>query len=398
MPRILHTADWHLGKRLFDFRLLDAQRQALAGLLDVIDAELPDLVVLAGDVFDAPVPPVGALQAWGWIAEAIVDERGVPLVVIPGNHDSAERIAMNANVARRSGLFVLHELATAHRPVRVGGIDVVALPFHKPPHVRALADAASGDGASPAAPVLGDFDYDAAIAWLLRRARTVRDPAVPTVLVAHAFVAGGGEEDAGEDPLMVGGAGAVTAATLAGFDYVALGHLPVPRALAGHPSARYAGSLYPYAFGEANDKSVTIVDLADQPGLPATIRTAPLPTQPRVRLVEGISFDQAIEDGLRASAAGDPAVADYLLLRVTDRAPIDHALARLREVYPHALLEQPVVDVPVEARCMPGDARTLSVEDAFLAFYRHVFDAPPGEVERDVLREALTADPVEAGA
>ena len=404
MPRILHTADWHLGKRLHDFRLLDEQRQALERLLAVVDAEAPDLVLVAGDVFDVPVPPVGALQLWAWIAAQIVDERGVPLVVIPGNHDSAERIAMNAQVARRAGLFVLNTLATAHTFVRIAGVDVLGIPFHKPPHVRALAagtDEADAGAASrsnaahagaPAPAEIGDFDYDAAMTWLLARARDRRDPHVPTVLAAHAFVAGAGEEDEGEDPLMVGGAGAVLPRTLAGFDYVALGHLHAPRALPGHGNVRYAGSLYPYAFGEANAKSVTIVDLADDRGAPPEIRSVPLRVERQVRLIEGVTFDDAIDEGLRLRTAGDPRADDYLLLRVSDRGPIDHALSRLREVYPHALLEQPVVDVHLDARRLPGDARTLSVEDAFLAFYDHVTGAPPSDLEHEVLREALSAD------
>jgi len=399
MPRILHTADWHLGKRLHDFRLLDEQRQALERLLAVVDAEAPDLVLVAGDVFDVPVPPVGALQLWAWIAGQIVDERGVPLVVIPGNHDSAERIAMNAQVARRAGLFVLNTLAAAHVAVRIAGVDVLGVPFHKPPHVRALAAGSDeADAAAPAPAEIGDFDYDAAMAWLLVRARERRDPNVPTVLAAHAYVAGAGAEDEGEDPLMVGGAGAVMPRTLAGFDYVALGHLHAPRALPGHRSVRYAGSLYPYAFGEANAKSVTIVDLAGDVGAAPEIRSVPLRAERQVRLIEGVTFADAIDQGLRARTAGDPRVDDYLLLRVSDRGPIDHALSRLREVYPHALLEQPVVDVHLDARRLPGDARTLSVEDAFLAFYDHVTGAAPSELEREILREALSADDEAASA
>ena len=83
---------------------------------------------------------------------------------------------------------------------------------------------------------------------------------------------------------------------------------------------------------------------------------------------------------------------DYLLVRVTDRDPIDHALARLREVHPHALLEQPVVEVRSEARRLAGDARTIRVEDAFLAFYESVFGEAPGELESEILRAVLAGE------
>ena len=427
MPRVLHTADWHLGKRLHDFWLLDEQREALTRLLEVVDDERPDLVAVAGDLFDVPVPQVRALQLWEWAADEIVGRRGVPMVVIPGNHDHAERIAMNARMARRAGLYVLNDLAAAHRPVRVAGVDVFGVPFHKPPHVRALAsrrDAegrdlgdgsgrktdvdADGETDADAAGQLGDFDYDAAMGWLLERARAERSGDAPSLLLAHAFVDGAGEEPDGEAAIVVGGAGGVRPGTLAGFDYVALGHLHGPRTLAAPAPVRYAGSLYPYAFGEPNEKSVTVVDLPARPGGAAPVRTVPLPVRRRVRLVTGRSFEEVILAGEAARAAQSadderareggldaddvPHPDDYLLVRVTDRDPIDHALSRLREVHPHALLEQPVVEVRSEARRLPGDARTLRVEDAFAAFYESVFGEAPNELEAEILRSVLAGD------
>ena len=388
MPTFLHTADWHLGKRLHAFRLIEQQREALERLLDVVDAERPAAVLVAGDVFDAPVPPLEALELWDWVVGELVDARRVPVVAIPGNHDHAVRLAVNARVARGAGLHVLHDLERAHEPVRIAGVDVFGLPFHKPPHVRALAHRVG-------APLeVDDYDYDAAMAWLLARVR--RDPDVPSVLVAHAFVAGGGSEPEGEDAVMVGGAGAVQPATLGGFDYVALGHLHAPRALPGFDRVRYAGSPYPYAFGEAGAKGVALVDLPDRTGGAVAIRPVPLPATRQVRVVEDVAFDDALAAGSAARRACDPRADDYLKLVVTDRGPIAHALDRLREVHPFALLEQPVTDVPARGRTVPDDVRTLSLEDLFRDFYRATFDDEPGALELDVLREALAADAEDA--
>ena len=398
MPRVLHTADWHLGKRLHDFWLLDDQRDALDRLADVVARERPDLVLIAGDLFDVPVPQVRALQLWEQAVARIADELDVPVVVIPGNHDQAERIAMNARMARHAGLHVLTDLAAAHLPVRVGGVDVFGVPFHKPPHVRAVANAVpeaassdANDGAPAAADDLGDVDYDAAMDWILTRARRHRTPGVPTVLAAHVFVEGAGEEPEGEEAILVGGAGGVRPATLHGFDYVALGHLHRPRMLAGPAPVRYAGSLFPYAFGEPNEKSVTLVDLPEGGGPPSEIRAVPLPARRQVRIVDDKRFAEVIEEGRATRADPDRAARadDYLLVRVQDRDPIDHALARLREVHPHALLEQPVIDVRTEGRRLSGDVRTIRPEDAFLDFYESVYDAQPSELELEILRAVL---------
>jgi len=388
VPTFLHTADWHLGKRLHAFRLIEQQREALERLLDVVDAERPDAVLVAGDVFDAPVPPLEALELWDWVVGELVDARRVPLVAIPGNHDHAVRLAMNARVARGAGLHVLHDLERAHVPVRIAGVDVFGLPFHKPPHVRALAQRAG----TPLE--VDDYDYDAAMAWLLAHAQL--DPDIPSVLLAHAFVAGGGEESEGEDSVMVGGAGAVQPATLAGFDYVALGHLHAPRALPGFERMRYAGSPYPYAFGEVGTKGVALVDLPEQAGGAVAIRPAPLPATRQVRVVADVAFDDALAAGATARRAGDPRADDYLLLQVNDRGPLAHAHDRLREVHPFALLEQPVTDVQASGRTVPDDIRTLGLEELFRDFYRATFDAEPGALELDVLREALAADAEDA--
>ena len=159
---------------------------------------------------------------------------------------------------------------------------------------------------------------------------------------------------------------------------------------------RYAGSPYPYAFGEAGAKGVALVDLPDRPGGAVAVKPVALPATRQVRVVADVAFDDALAAGLDARRAGDPRVDDYLMLVVNDRGPIAHALDRLREVHPYALLEQPVTDVPASGRTLPDDVRTLSLEDLFRDFYRATFDAEPDALELDVLREALVADAEDA--
>lgn len=389
--KFIHTADWHLGKRLNGSLLDTEQREALEALVRVVDDERPDAVVLAGDVFDVPVPPLTALEAWAWFVHAIVAERAVPLVAIPGNHDHPERLALNAQVARRAGLHILHRLERSHEPVRVAGVDLFGVPFHKPAHVRAaFGEVHEGSAApDPAA------SYDAAMARLLEPVRAAREPGTPAVLVAHAFVDGAGDEPEAEDAIVVGGAGVVRVATLAGFDYVALGHIHRARTLGGEDgrAVRYSGSLYPYAFDEAGQtKGVDVVEI-DGDGV--RVRSAPLAVARQVRVLEGRSFAQVL-----AEAPSVPAERrdDHVLVRVTDEGPIDHAVARLREVYPNALLQQPATWVGTQHAAFDQEATTIGVEEAFRAFYRHVYQAELDPLEETVLREVLEEDEPEAAA
>ncbi|MFO7544040.1 MAG: exonuclease SbcCD subunit D [Trueperaceae bacterium] len=393
--KLIHTADWHLGKRLNGFLLDAEQREALAALLVVVDRESPDVMLLAGDVFDTPVPPLSALETWSWFVNELVAERGVPLVAIPGNHDHPERLAVNARVARRSGLHILHDLRECHLAVRVAGIEIFGVPFHKPAHVRTAFPEEPGgvDGERGREPgALPDWDpnasYDLAMDRVLQRVRAAFAGDGPSVLMGHAFVEGGGEEPDGEDAIAVGGAGTVRVATLAGFDYVALGHIHGARDLVrSGPPVRYAGSIYPYSFSEAGRaKSVDVVTFEDGA---TSVRRAPIEVRRRVRLIEDVTFEQVLDE---AATVPQDERHDYVLVRVTDRGPIDHAVARLREFYPNALLQQPAIEVTAEGIGFDGDAHTVGTEEAFRAFYRHVYQVDMSPLEDDLLREVLNED------
>ena len=113
-----------------------------------------------------------------------------------------------------------------------------------------------------------------------------------------------------------------------------------------------------------------------------------------VRVLEGLTFDEVVAG---AAALDERERQHFTLVRVSDRDPIPHALARLREWYPNALLEIPAVEVRSRAPKLEGDYKTLRVEDAFRQFYRHVFEQDLSELEEALLLQALH-DETEAGA
>jgi len=396
--RFIHTADWHLGKRLHDYSLIDVQQQAVTRFIELVAEARPDAVVVAGDVFDTQVPSLAALELWEQAVEAIVGEQGVPMVVIPGNHDHPDRLSAHAGLARRAGLHYVRSLAASLTPVTIAGVDFHGVPFHKPVHVRSAFRTAStavntaattgaATAADPAAaPAIGDFDYAAAMEHTLQQVRRVRATR-PTVLVAHAFVAGAGEEPEGEDAISVGGAGGIPVTTMTGFDYVALGHIHRPFSLGGD-GVRYSGSLYPYSFGEAGaEKSVALVEI-DAGGV-VGVESLPLTVTRGVRTIEGLSFAAVL-----AAAQGEPAALrdHYTLISVTDTDPLTDALAALREWYPYPVLEQPLIAAPPWVPRLTGDYRTTTPEDALRQFYRHVFESDMSELEEEVLRAVLQAD------
>ncbi|MDN6180170.1 MAG: exonuclease SbcCD subunit D [Halomonas subglaciescola] len=322
--RLLHTADWHLGRLLHNLSLLDDQRLALDQLLDIVDREQVDAVLIAGDIYDRSVPPAAAVALLDDVLHALCDTRGLPVVMISGNHDGARRLGFGARQLRHSGLHIISELDAAFTPVTLaaGGVevDVFGIPYADPEHVRSHFG-------------VDVRDFDAAHRYLLERIDAQRDPARHAVLMSHCFVAGGSASDS-ERPLTLGGAESVAWQPMRHFDYVALGHLHGPQ-YRGEQHIRYSGSLLKYSFSEArHNKGVTLLDI-DASGVTHIAHVALAPER-NVRILEG-ELEAVI-----AAATDDPAPDDYLMVRLTDRHAILDPMGKLRAVYPNVLhLEKP---------------------------------------------------------
>jgi len=380
--RLLHTADWHLGKRLHDFLLLEEQRALVDDVVALAERLRPDALLIAGDVFDTGQPSIAAMEVWAGALERLADAE-VPVVVIPGNHDHAGRLGHLSGLTETRGVHLRTELASVTRPVLIGGAAIYGLPYARPAHVRSAFERSTED--------LPDRDDAAALAYLTGRAldhHGEHHPDLIPVAVAHAFVEGGGAEDEGEDPITVGGAGAVPAATFDGFAYAALGHLHAPRSLNGG-RVRYAGSLYPTSFAEAGRaKTATLVTLA---GDEVEVEEHPL-TPPRpVRILENLTFDEVLARAPQETEAVRDA---YTLVRVTDVEPIEAAIARLRAWYPRAILEQDRSAVP---GADPGGASLdqLDPRAAALAFFEHRTGDAMTDEQLAILDAALAFDPEE---
>lgn len=256
--RILHTSDWHVGRTLHKVSLADAQRAALAQICQVAADERVDLVVVSGDVFDHAVPSAEALEMLEDALVALVEI--APVVITAGNHDSWRRLGYGHRLfgerlhvrTRLEDVGQAVEFADEHGPVRI-----YPIPYLHPDTARyALAE---DDQPLPA-------QHTAVLTAAMDRVRgdLAEHPGARSVVLAHAWVAGGGGSDSERD-ISVGGLGTVATTVFAGVDYVALGHLHGPQEPAspdGRTRLRYSGSPLRYSFSEAaQEKSVTIVDL-----------------------------------------------------------------------------------------------------------------------------------------
>jgi len=231
--RLLHTADWHLGRSFHGESLLAAQAAWADWLVELAAASSVDVIVVAGDLYDRALPPVDAIAL---ADDALARLAAVaPVVVVSGNHDSATRLAFGSSLLSRAGLHLRTDPTRSGEPVRVGGLALYAIPYLEPDAVRVrLGVEERGHG-----PVL------AAAMALVRADLAVRPAGTRAVVVAHAFVAGAVASESERD-LAIGGASSVPVATFAGVDYAALGHLHGPQRVG--ENGRYAGSPLAFSF------------------------------------------------------------------------------------------------------------------------------------------------------
>lgn len=254
--RLLHTSDWHLGRRLNEYALIDEQFHALEQIARMCREERADALLIAGDLYDRAIPPEEAVGLFSDFLHRMSKDVGIPIVAIAGNHDSAERLGFGAEFLARGGVHLKTRLADREKPIvldaRGERVEVYALPYLEPARARAeLADDALRT-------------HDAAVKAALSsiRARNEARGGL-SVLLAHLFACGGSESPDSERSLEIGGAAQVELSSLEGFSYVALGHLHAPQRVGGREDVRYSGSLLKYSVSESKQrKGVTLIELS----------------------------------------------------------------------------------------------------------------------------------------
>lgn len=312
--KLIHLSDLHLGKRLNEFSLGEDQEYILNQILQIVEAEQPDAVVIAGDVYDKAIPSVEAVSLFD---EFLVRLAGlhIHIFVISGNHDSPERIAFGSRLLEETGIHLSPVYGGSVESVTLedafGPVDFYLLPFVKPIHVRRFFPEDPTDTYTQAlSTAVGHMNLDEH-----RR----------NVLVTHQFVTGASRSDSEE--ISVGGADNVDSAVFDAFDYVALGHIHSPQHC-GSEKIRYCGTPLKYSFSEAKDtKSVTVAELKEKGNL--VIRTVPL--KPLRELVELRGTFRELTD--RHFYENTTWTRDYVRLTLTDEEDIPDAVGKLRLIY-----------------------------------------------------------------
>ena len=399
--RFLHTADWHLGRIFYGQYLTDDQAYVLEHqFFTILKEEKIDGILLAGDVFDRAVPPIEAIELWDSIITRLAMDFKVPLFVVSGNHDGAERLEVGRSMLGQSGIHIWGSPHHALQPFEFEGADgrvaICPMPFSEP---RRIGDAL-GLNSSESKPVDTDMTDDTLFSYVDDKDQETGAlnlhnydqmyqawsdylyKQVPkqmrSIAISHAFVMGG-EVGGSERTLSVGGSEQVSPHVFKNFHYTALGHLHGPQRM-GADHIRYSGSPLKYSFDEhGQKKSFTIIDM-DTNGK-VDISTIPVEAKRDVVILEGY-----FEDLLNNTALQTKHKDDYVQARLLDTMPIMDGMAKLRQGYHRCMtielagrIATPVVDM--------RDAvfKELNERQLFNQFAETVWKEPLTEAEQSYI-------------
>lgn len=356
--KVLHVSDLHIGKRVNGMSMLDDQRYILRQILDIAEKCQVSVLLIAGDVYDKASPSAEAVTVFdAFLTDAVA--AGLRVLVIPGNHDSAERIAYAQGLLEKQGVCLPPVYAGEVERVELedehGPVEFWLLPFLKPGDVRRFfPDEEIGD------------DYSAALRAVLGACAI--DQGKRNVVLSHQLVtAYGTAPDRADDEIKLGGMDNVDVSVYDAFDYVALGHVHRPQRV-GRDTVRYSGSPLKYSFSEARyGKSVALVELrekksGDEVGECVSFELIPLVPLHDVREIRGTLAD--------VLAMG--AESDYLHITLSDEHPQLDAMAKIHEVFPNAMmLDYNNVTVLIDRpqTQLTADPDSMDTLDLFSAFY-----------------------------
>jgi exonuclease SbcD len=384
MIRLLHTSDWHLGRQLYGHSLLEDQAFALDRLLELIDSIQPHGLLIAGDIFDRPLAPEAAVGLLDRFLHEVASKRRLSVFLIPGNHDSCERLGFASGLLRERGVTIFAKVEDSFTPVCLRGDSgtealIFGVPFVEPADVgRALGrvDIETPDQA------LSELCRELC-RELIATNQSAPDAHLPRVLLCHAFVAGAQTCDS-EKEIFIGGSSIVNATAFQDFAYTALGHLHRPQP-AGADHIRYSGSLLAYSKSEIGyPKGIVEVRISSAAKVEHT--THHLPVRRPLRFLENELHE------LISQAANDSGREDYIIASYTDQGAVLDAFAKLYAVYPNllhvsrALGFNPATLPMLEARV---NRDTVSELDLFAEFFQAAAGEALSEQERIALIKVI---------
>ena len=371
--KILHLSDLHFGKRLNNFSLLEDQYHVNRQIFKLAKDTHIEAVIIAGDVFDRQIPSAGAVQLFDDFLNFWA-ELNLPVFIISGNHDSAERLSFGAHIFSQNNIYISPVYNGQIEPISLndayGKINFYLLPFIKPATVR------------PFFPDEKINSYTEAVQTVLNNLPLNKDER--NILIAHQFVTGAVLSDSEE--IVVGGLDNVDAHVFDAFDYVALGHIHTPQTIL-RDSIRYCGTLLKYSFSEANQqKCATVIDIKAKGQMDIT--AYPVKPLHDMRKIKGTYAELTDRQNYIGTDTDD-----YILTTRTDEEDVPDAIGRLRSIYPNIMqLDYDNIRTRTRNNIETVDINTAKAPlELFGEFYKLQNNQPLNETQSQIMQDLIAA-------
>lgn len=328
--KIIHTGDWHIGKIVNEFSMIEDQKIVLEQLINIIKEEKPNALIIAGDLYDRSIPPVEAVELLDRTFNKILLDLKVPILAIAGNHDSPERLAFGSRILTENGLHIAGSFNKEKREIKKvilksnnENFNFYLLPYCDPKEIKHIFQ---DDKIST---------HDDAMRVLVDIIEKDLNKNEKNVLITHAYTSFIKDNQSlevcqSERPLSIGGTDIVNAEYFSEFTYTALGHLHKPQKVKDN-KIRYSGSLLKYSFSEVNHKKgATIVNINKYGEIQIDFKE--FKPKRDMRIIKG-----PLEKLISPEIYKGTNIEDYVYALLTDEGELVDPIAKLRAVYPNII-------------------------------------------------------------
>ena len=391
--KIIHTGDWHIGKIVNEFSMIDDQRYILNELIKLINLEKPDVLIIAGDIYDRSIPPVEAVDLLNEVFSKILIDNKVKIIAISGNHDSGERVSFGSKILEKEGLYIQGIIEDEIKSIRIddeeGNVNFYMIPYVDPAILRRKFN-------NPEI-----RNHNDAMKAVINRIKPSLNENERNIVVTHGYVTYKRKDAIDKDgenlyeladlevsdserPLSIGGTDLIDSDNFDCFDYVALGHLH-GRQKVGREEIRYSGSLMKYSFSEINHKKgVVIIEIDGNKKI--NIRQEELRPKRNMRIIRG-PLDELIKAGLEDYSNRE----DYIQAILTDEGEIIDPIGKLRSAYPNIMIlkREEKKDIGTSLTAASKGYKSKTELELFEEYYDRLGSGEFTEEKKEVIRNVI---------
>ncbi|QYE96541.1 exonuclease SbcCD subunit D [Paraclostridium sordellii] len=370
--KIIHTSDWHIGKIVNEFSMIEDQKYILNKLIELIEIEDPKVLLIAGDIYDRSIPPVEAVELLNETLNKLIIEKNIKVLAISGNHDGGERLSFGGSILEKQGLYIAGRDEELYKKVTIKdenkNINFYLVPYKDPALIRKILEDKEIKS------------HNDAMISVVNKIKKELNKKEKNILVGHGYITmkrkdaikelenkyevAELETSESERPLSIGGTDLIDGNIFEDFDYVALGHLH-GRQKVGREAMRYSGSLLKYSFSEVNQKKgVYILDINKENNIDIDFK--PMKPLRDLRIIKG-NIEDLLEEGRNIKEGKN----DYIQAILTDDGELINPMEKLKSVYPNTMLitRERKKEITEDKTSAKGEYKKKSKLELFKEFY-----------------------------